>query len=390
MVVFLGLGIREVAGKCCHLGGLHGLEIATRGSGRPARSGSTRSGLLFSSYESVFLGATNGTSGYLRVSAIFRCNRVGSLRSGLLLAFDAVRLSHFVYIVATKLIKTSRYYLSRGIHIKMAYHAHQIHLTMDQAQKLARGLKVRVRSGGEHAVHLTATQLARMQKAHSAQKACGLHMSMAQLRHHSKHGKGFFSDLVGSIKPWAVGALKNVAEPLVGLATDKLNEATGNHLPTAITDLVKNGLTGSVKGLIDRVGGELGPHVHAHLMKHIMGGSLFSDILGGVSSVLTSPVGQLGLKLAMSGAGIRSGHGKRAAHHWKLMVKHIGKNFGHHVAAYIHGSGLFDDILGGINSVLTSPLGQLGQNLLASKMGSGIGSGRPARSKKARSGGSFM
>jgi hypothetical protein len=64
--------------------------------------------------------------------------------------------------------------LSRGEQVKLAHH----HLE------------------GAMPMFLTTAQVRKAITAHSSGKGCTMKMSMAQLKHHAKHGTGFFSDLV--------------------------------------------------------------------------------------------------------------------------------------------------------------------------------------------------
>ena len=97
----------------------------------------------------------------------------------------------------------------------MPYHHHKIGFTHAQAHTLSHGGSIMLKHHhlhGEHEIHLTKTQLTKLHKSHAEGKGMKLHLSNAQLKHHVKHGSGFFGNILKTVKTQGVKLAKDLAK----------------------------------------------------------------------------------------------------------------------------------------------------------------------------------
>lgn len=116
------------------------------------------------------------------------------------------------------------------------YHPLKLKLSLAEARKLMRGLGVKIHrrhiGKGIHNYHLTQSQHKKMQMTHLLNVPHMLKLSMAQIRHHAKHGGSLFSWISGVankiasvVKPYVRPVLKGVAR--AGLARVGLDGVLG-------------------------------------------------------------------------------------------------------------------------------------------------------------------
>lgn len=107
---------------------------------------------------------------------------------------------------------------------------HGFHLSKDQAKKLAKGERIRIKHADLHGpqhVYLTKSQLNKVHKHIKDRTGMTLHLSQRQIKHAIKHGSGIFGDLIKK----AVGAIAPIAlDGLSGLAKNKIASMTGNGI----------------------------------------------------------------------------------------------------------------------------------------------------------------
>ncbi len=134
-----------------------------------------------------------------------------------------------------------------------SYTQHGLTLSKEQKKKLARGEVVRLTNAklqGNDIVHLTATQLRKVQTAIAKGTGTDMHFSNAQIKYMMKHGSGFLDFLGGIadiIKP-AAGTFLNALAPAAANAV--IRKVGGSQQPTmswVATDQVKKGAR-AVKG----------------------------------------------------------------------------------------------------------------------------------------------
>ena len=209
------------------------------------------------------------------------------------------------------------------------YHKHCVKLSQAQMRTLAKGGKISIRHShlhGPHELHLTSTQLARLNRHHANKTGMHLQMSNAQLSHHKRIGGNILSDLLGKLKSGAatlgnhaIKGLKYGAQQAIKhggpLASEfihsKLKEHVGENSANIVNGLFKDLLTKAEK----KLGRGMAVHMHKHLHKMVRGKpaswddliSGINDAVGVIGKVVESPIGQLGMK-AIMGMGVK---GKR-------------------------------------------------------------------------------
>ena len=234
------------------------------------------------------------------------------------------------------------------------YHEHGVHLSEAQRKALAKGMTVKMKHeqlAGEHTLHLTATQIARIKKAQAAGKGCTLKLSAAQIRHHAVSG-GSLSDILKSVKTGAMSLAHKGVDKGLDIADDFARKKLGDSgLYSAAAPLVKKGVGWALNKLIDTVGQKFGAGLRDHVHHHIVGSGIFGDIMGGLGSVLNSPIGQFGtnfLARKLGGGFTHTAH-KFIHKEYHAMLKHLAHAHGPHIAAHvdhhIHGLGIFGDIM---------------------------------------------
>ncbi|XP_004346377.1 hypothetical protein CAOG_05704 [Capsaspora owczarzaki ATCC 30864] len=105
----------------------------------------------------------------------------------------------------------------------MVYHPVKLNLTRDHVRKLAKGKNIRlsnnhIKTGGQ-TVHLTKTQINRIGKARKTGSGITLQLSLPQLRHHGRHGAGFFGNLLKGV---AKNVINTAGKTLLDKGTQKL------------------------------------------------------------------------------------------------------------------------------------------------------------------------
>lgn len=131
----------------------------------------------------------------------------------------------------------------------MVYCCDQIHLSRRNAVRLVKGEGVKIGKKhlhGEHNVFLTGPQMGKLTSHRDSKKPMMLHFSRAQIKHHIKHGGGFWD----SFKKAAAAVYEKVKPHVKDLAKkglEKLHEVSKPHIDAAIGKLA----------------GKLGPHIGA-------------------------------------------------------------------------------------------------------------------------------
>jgi hypothetical protein len=118
----------------------------------------------------------------------------------------------------------------------MVYHEYGLKLSATQVRNLAKGETVRIQArnhGGDKMVHLTKTQLSKLQKALIQSKGIDLHLSNAQLRYHRKLGKDGGS-IFSSIGNFFKGAYNKVLKPVYEKALKPAAKWVADHPDQAL------------------------------------------------------------------------------------------------------------------------------------------------------------
>ena len=203
------------------------------------------------------------------------------------------------------------------------YHKHQLHLSVAQQKKLVKGHKVRVKHGHlgfsdslQHVpVHLTATQMRRIERAHAGQRGADIQFTSNQQR--MMHGKGFFGDLWKGIKNVGRRAYE-VVKPVV---TEHVLPAVRQHVLPRVTNyatnLLENRIAPALAARADVAAQRLADHVESGVNRGL--------------NLVDQGVSRVGLGI---GGSLRSRRGRIAKR---------GRG--------MRGAGFFDDVWSGIKSV---------------------------------------
>ena len=240
------------------------------------------------------------------------------------------------------------------------YQKHQLHLSMAQKRKLVAGHKVRIKHGHlgfadsslQHVpVHLTMTQLRRLQRAHGSNRGADLQFVSSAQR--TMHGKGFFGDLWKNIKNVGRRAYE-VVKPVV---TEHILPAVRSHvIPRATnyaTNLFENRIAPALEARADQAASRLANHIESGVNRGL------NAIDQGVSSV--------GLGLGRRGRIAKRGRRGRG----------------------MKGEGFFDDIWSSVKSVASHAV-PIATNLVVNRaLGplKGIVGGRGGRQRRMTRGG---
>lgn len=177
----------------------------------------------------------------------------------------------------------------------MVYCTDSIHLSRRNAVRLVKGEGVKIGKKhlhGEHPVFLTAPQKGKLETHRGSKKPMLLHFSRAQIKHHLKHGGGFWDSLkkIGSA---VIDKVKPHLKDLAYKGLDKLHEISKPHIDAAI----------------GKIAGKLGPVIGAS-----NAGKLAQIAQSGAASITDkaknyahSKVSGLGLTNPGHGRGIRGG-----------------------------------------------------------------------------------
>ncbi len=143
----------------------------------------------------------------------------------------------------------------------MVYHPVKLNLSKAQCQNLAKGKTVQLspshlRSGTQQ-VHLTKTQVNRLHRAAKSGAGVRLQLSHPQLRHHARHGKGFFGDL---LKNTGKNLINTVGKDLLNKGVSKLADfgAKKGGIVGTLANLGANTLSQVGDKVIDKANEKLG------------------------------------------------------------------------------------------------------------------------------------
>ena len=247
------------------------------------------------------------------------------------------------------------------------YHKHGVKLTKAQAQSLAKGQTIRLSHGslhGPHEVHLTKTQLKKMQRSHANRVGTEIKLSGAQLRHNYKHGAGFLDML----KTAATGAAKALAPMAIDYAGNYVKNTIAPRAINAASNFAKS----KVSGMGVRSRKQKGEGLFDFLSHIPVIGNAAADVANGVGNFAVNNAVPLAIMAATDGA---------AAPIALPMLRGSG------VRRTKKGKGLFTNLVkAGAKALAPIAVDAAGSFIKNKVAGSGV---RSKRSKR-QSGGSFI
>ena len=158
----------------------------------------------------------------------------------------------------------------------MVYHKVQLGPSENQLRDLVQGTEVKLSQGhmkGDVEMHLTTTQVKKLQAAAKSGRGCTIKMTKAQVKHHAMHGAGILSDLARG----AFEMLKPVLRSGLGSALDFGKNKLQGTIENAAGIQQGGSFLGDIVPVLARVGSLFGAGIKPKKPKKLKGGSFLGD-----------------------------------------------------------------------------------------------------------------